>query len=125
LEVVEDLQAAAWHVNLVSVPPLQVLLQDVPSAYSLHEPVPLHTPVVPQVDAACCAHSLSGSRPVRIGPQRPSDPVPFFARLQAMQRPPHVVVQHTPSRQNPKLHSASRLQATPWSRFAMHWLPVQ
>ena len=68
----------------VSVLPLMhdAALQTVPTGKTAHELAPLHVPVVPHVEAACAAHSLSGSAPLAMGPH-----VPFASPVRAMLQP--------------------------------------
>src|SRR5262245_55194685 len=77
--------AMALHVfALVCVPFMHDwAAQTVPGAYFAHAPAPLHSPVVPHVEAACCMHSSSGSLPCAMAPHTPSVPCPFFAAVQA------------------------------------------
>lgn len=65
-----------------------------------HEPVPLHDPVKPQVEDDDAAHSLSGSWPLGMFEQVPSDP----ASLHDWHEPPHDELQQYPSTQLPLEH---------------------
>jgi hypothetical protein len=75
--------------------------QAVPEAKSWQAPAPSHWPLVPQVEAGCAEHSLSGSVPRAMGPQTPSAPEPFLAVVQALHRPVQAEPQQTPSTQKP------------------------
>ena len=82
------------HSCPVTAPPEQVVVPHaVLDGYSAHAPAPLHAPLVPQVELACWAHSLSGSSPVPMLAQTPLLPEPFFAALHAWQSPAHAVSQ--------------------------------
>jgi hypothetical protein len=74
---------------------------------------PLHTPVVPQVDAAVAAHSLSGSCPAGTAAQEPTEPT----RLHRSQVAVHALLQQTPSVQKPLAHSVPETQAAPVTRL--------
>jgi hypothetical protein len=105
----------------VTTLPWQVLApQEVPCGWSWQAPVPLQTPVCPQLDAACVTHSLSGSTPSAIGPHTPSEPLPFLATVHAWQRPTHAVLQQTPSTQEPDAHCALFKHAPPFPRGGIH-----
>ncbi len=67
--------------------------------------LPEQNPVLPQVETASVAHSLSGSWPAGIAVHVPTVP----PRLHFSQTPPHRVSQQTPSVQKPWAHSASVL----------------
>src|SRR5262245_60195784 len=83
-----------------------------PVPHTRHAPAPSHMPSVPQVDGACCAHSLSGSVPFVTGRQRPSAaPVLLFA--QALQLSVQADSQQKPSTQKPLPHSAAAVQLVP------------
>src|SRR5690606_28753664 len=73
----------------------------------------LQAPVYPQEEGASAAHSLSGSLPAWMGPQTPSAPLPFLARVHAEQVPAHAVSQQTPSAQKPLAHWSPAVQASP------------
>jgi hypothetical protein len=109
-----------------TVPWQTVAPQLVPAAHSSHAPAPLQAPSVPQVDAACCAHSLSGSVPAAIGPHTPFAPPPFFAVLHAWQSPVHALLQHTPSAQKPLAQSDPTEHGPPSPAGTTHapWLHV-
>ena len=99
---------------------------DVLDAYSAHAPPPLHVPVVPHVDDACCAHSASGSSPAPTFPQTPLPPLPFFAALHAWHAPVHGESQQYPSTHRPFAHWPSAAHALSPSRsFAAHVAPAQ
>jgi hypothetical protein len=59
-------------------------------------------------------HSLSGSVPVRMTPQVPLVPWPFFAAVQAWHKPGHAPSQQTPSVQKPDVHCVACVQAAPF-----------
>ncbi len=103
-------QVHAW----VSVLPEQVAAaHTVPLLYLWHAPAPSQAPVYPQEEGASAAHSLSGSLPAWMGPQAPSEPLPFLARVHAEQVPAHAVSQQTPSAQKPLAHWSFDVQASP------------
>ena len=86
----------------------------VEAAYCWQAPAPLHTPVVPQVLAACCAHSVPGSSPSATLSQVPLAPTPPLAAVeQPLQMPVHALLQQTPSTQNVLTHSAASLHDAP------------
>ena len=58
----------------------------VPAAWSAQAPLPLQAPLVPQVEAACAAHSLCGSCPFGTLAQVPLA-APVSALEHAWQRP--------------------------------------
>jgi hypothetical protein len=68
---------------------------------------------LPQLAAASCAQSLSGSAPDEIGPQVPSAPTPFLPAEHAWQRPVQLELQQTPSTQKPEEQSAPEAQTAP------------
>jgi hypothetical protein len=53
--------------------------------------------------------------------QMPTEP----AMLQASHAPPHALLQHTPSTQNPLVHALLPLHAVPLPSFATHVVPLQ
>jgi len=81
--------------------------------------------LVPHVDAACVAHSLSGSVPAPTGPQVPSMPAPFLAREHAWQSPVHAVAQHVPSTQKVLAHWFPAVHATPVAFLGVQVVPLQ
>ena len=113
---------AAEHARQV---PVQAVLQQTPSTQFplaqfdprmhavpsglTHAPEPLQT--------AEPEHSLSGSVPFAMFPHVPSEPLPFFAALQARHTPLQAVLQQTPSTQLPLVQVAPVMQAVP-SGFA-------
>jgi len=74
--------------------------------------------VVPQVEEAWVAHSLSGSVLAAMAPQVPFTPLPFLAAEQAWQLPPQEELQQKPSAQNPDAQLDEREQAVPLARVA-------
>ena len=66
-------------------------------------PAPLQVPSLPQVDAAAIGHcdAVKGGLPAAIGVQVPM----LVAIAQDMQVPPHMLLQQTPSTQNPDAQS--------------------
>jgi hypothetical protein len=92
-------------------------------AYCLHLPAPSHAsaPDAPKLQANVegAAHSSSGSAPSLMAPQVPSTPLPFLAAVHAEQTPVHAESQHTPSAQNPEVHSFASVQG-PLLFFAVH-----
>jgi hypothetical protein len=83
---------ARWTVS----PSEQVAAAHTASAgWSRHDPLPEHTPVVPQVETACTSHSSSGSLPSATGVHAPTVP----ARSHRLQAPTQEVSQHTESAQ--------------------------
>jgi len=93
----------------VSSPLLHEAVPQLVAAGALRQtPAPLHAPSLPQGRAF--VQRLS-SPPLRIGAQVPLG-CPVFALLQAMQVP-QAPEQHTPSTQEPEVHSLPRLQACP------------
>jgi hypothetical protein len=98
-----------WYVETLHDSPMQA----VPAVHLRQAPAPSHMPSWPQVDVACCAHSLSGSVPPMIGRHRPSAAA-VFAFEQAAQLPLHADSQQTPSTQEPVLHSPLLAQGAPW-----------
>ena len=115
--------------------PLHALLQHTPSKHcalahsaSREHGAPrasvVHAPEPSQVVDP--EHSLSGSSPLAMAPQVPSDPLPFFAAEHATQAPLHALLQHTPSTQFPLWQFAFTLHADPSGRSAgWHVPPVQ
>ena len=92
----------------------------------MHEPEPLHVPLVPQLAAPVSEHSLAGSSPAAIAPHVPSLPEPFTAAVQAVQTPLQDVLQQTPSTQNPVWHCESDEHALPalsWEQTPPEQLP--
>src|SRR6187397_2549854 len=83
-----------------------------PNGHLRHAPAPLHIPSWPQVQAASCAHSLSGSVPPMTGAQVPSAPAVLLA-AHALHAPLQAESQLTPSTQKPVLHSLAPPQAAP------------
>jgi hypothetical protein len=71
-------------------------------------------PFLPQVEAASCAHSASGSVPAVIPRQRPSA-APVFALEQATQRVPQADSQQTPSTQKLLEHWLAATQDAPFA----------
>lgn len=82
----------------------------------------MHCPVLPQVAAASCAQSLSGSPPAEMGPHVPSAPAPFLPAEQAWQSPVQLELQQTPSTQKPEEHSAPEAQTAPLPSRPTHVL---
>jgi hypothetical protein len=118
------------HVDaFVSVLPLHdAALHVRPLAKSWHAPAPLHEPLVPHVDWACAAHSLSGSVAIVTPPQVPLAR-PVFAALHAWQSPPQADPQQNPSVQNVLAHWLPRVHTEPVGSGAthapaMHTLPI-
>ena len=85
--------------------------QVVPDCHLRQAPAPSHVPSSPQLEAASCAHSLSGSVPAVTARQRPSA-APVLAFAQALQAPPQADSQQTPSTQKPLAHSAAAAAAS-------------
>lgn len=81
----------------------------VPEAQRAHCPA-AHCPVVPQVVAACTAHSPCGSTPVATFEQLPTVP----ARLQDLQAVLQAPLQQTPWAQKVLAHSLPPEQAAPF-----------
>jgi hypothetical protein len=96
----------------------------VPIAKSAQEAFPLQTPVVPQVEAACVAQSLSGSVPTVTGAHVPFVP-PVLAFVHASQVALHAVLQQTPSAQKLLEHSFVPAQICPLVFFGTHAEPLQ
>jgi hypothetical protein len=72
--------------------------------------MPSHAPVVPQVAAACTAHTPRGSGLLMsIGQHVPSRP----GWLHVTHAPLHATLQHRPSAQKPEAHSLSFTQTAP------------
>lgn len=90
-----------------------------------------HTPVMSHVLAVAC--ELNMGPPVQVaaaqtvpagrGPQVPSAPFPFLAALQARHVPVHEVSQHTPSTQEPLMHSIGALHGVPFKLVPPFWQP--
>ena len=96
----------------------------VPADHSSQLAAPLHTPVVPQLDASVVGHSSSGSVPATTGAQVPSG-APVRALVHAEHVPPHALPQHTPSTQYPLAHSEPAPHADPLVRSGTHAAPSQ
>jgi len=95
-------------------------LQGVPDGHRWQAPAS-HLPLVPQVDAACIAHSPDGSfAPVATFEQTPS--IPATHDLQAVLQ---AESQQTPCAQKPLWHSSGDEQVAPWPplphEFIRHW----
>jgi len=103
----------------VDGPPQAAAAHTVDAGYSAQLRLPEQIPVVPQVLAACAAHSLSGSVPATTAAHVPRLP----AWLHFSQVPLHTPAQHTPSVQNPDEHSLLPPQASPLS--LRHCPPLQ
>ena len=71
-------------------------------------------PLLPQVDCASAAHSLSGSVPAVMPRQRPSA-APVLAFEQAMQRPLQALSQQRPSTQKLLVHWPAAVQGAPFA----------
>ena len=72
-----------------------------------------------QVATPSSTHSLSGSVPVLMFPQAPSEPEPFLAAVQAVQRLAHALSQHTLSAQKvPPAHSDVLVHVWPSAKSA-------
>ena len=78
------------------------VLHDVPAGCKAQAPAPLQVPLVPHVDAACVAHSESGSIPSATIVHVPL----VMTMLHASQVPAQSLLQQTPSAQNPLRHWA-------------------
>jgi len=102
---------AVWQVPVplqvrpdVNVEPVQAAAaQLVPAAYRRQAPAPLQVPSLPQVDAAAIGHcdAVTGALPAAIGVHVPM----LVAIAQDMQVPAHMLLQQTPSTQNPDAQS--------------------
>ena len=83
---------------------------DAPAAFGAHTPAPPQNPL----PHASSEHSESGSVPGLTGAHTPAAP-PVFSAEHAEQAPSQRASQHTPSVQNPSLHSESELHAFPFA----------
>ena len=81
----------------------------VPAECSAQLRLPEQLPFVPQVEAGCAAHSLSGSVPSGIARHCPS----AEGELHVSQAPAHAESQHTPSTQWPDAHCAGLPHVVP------------
>jgi len=88
----------------VKVEPVQLpATHCVPLMYLRQAPAPLQVPSLPQVDAAAIGHcdAVTGALPAAIGVHVPM----LVAIAQDMQVPAHMLLQQTPSTQNPDAQS--------------------
>ena len=113
LQQTPSVQKPDWH--------SEAIVQLDPSPSSPQAPIPLQ--------AAAPEHSASGSRPLETGEQVPFA-APFFAALQAEQRPVQAVLQQKPSAQKVLKHSALLAQGWPFASTHLPeplqtWMPVQ
>jgi hypothetical protein len=88
----------------------------VPAGWSWHDRLPLHWPVLPQVEGAWAEHSLAGSWPAGTGSQKPARP----GAAHVSQSPPQADGQQTPSTQNPLAQSGEAVQGEPLGRSSAH-----
>jgi hypothetical protein len=105
----------------VNVDPTQVeAAQVVPLGYSWHAPLPLQTPLVPQLEAPWSMHWFSGSCPTGMFVQVPS----VAASAHDVQVPVQLELQQTPCWHDPEAHSVPAPQARP-SGFLVQVPPLQ
>lgn len=107
---VGHVNATPSHVSATSQLPVDAR-HDAPAAFGAHVPAPPQNPL----PHASSEHSESGSVPALTGAHTPAAP-PVFSAEHAEHAPSQRDAQHTPSVQNPSLHSESELHAFPFSR---------
>jgi hypothetical protein len=106
------------HACILTTVPWQVGLPHVvPDAHRAQAPVPLHTPVCPQVDMAVAVQALPGSLPAAALPQTPV--------VQAWQTPLQAVLQQMPSTQKPDWHCDGTEHALPSAAWLTQAPPTQ
>jgi hypothetical protein len=103
----------ALHLGSVSVDAEQVVVpQLVPAGYVAHCPLPLQTPVVPQVEAGMVMHAIWGSSP----PSGTGWQVPcMFMTAHERQLGQLAAAQQKPSVQLVLKHSVPEVQAAPFA----------
>src|SRR5262245_52259022 len=108
---------------LTRLPAHAVGPHETPCAYKRQAPAPSHWPSRLQgfmeSSAGVAVHSLSGSMPSLMGKHVPFAP-PVLTAEQARQRPPHVLLQHTPSTQKPDWHCVADVHDPPFTWSGWH-----
>jgi hypothetical protein len=111
------------QVRGVSVDPLHIEPQEVPFEYWPQAPLPLQSPLFPQLAWLAAGHCpLGAGLPAAIGPQTPFAPCPLAAAEQATHVPWHAASQHRPLTQWPEVHWSAAVQVAPLLCVGTHAL---
>ncbi|HEY2595773.1 MAG TPA: hypothetical protein VGK33_17920, partial [Chloroflexota bacterium] len=110
LEVFVQVPLPSHDAAGVKIDPVQAAAaQPVPAAYFWQAPLPLQSPLRPQVVAPASAHWASGSWPAGTATQVPTEP----ATAQELQIEEQAVAQQTPWAQTPELQVVPTVHAVP------------